>query len=124
MGVYSIYQYVLFVLSAYYLLSRTARFIRREQGQSVYKLILTYLLWLGVAFVAVYPGGAKSIILDFGVEQDIYTIVFLSFVFISIILFRIITVIENIERKITEIVREEALRDLQNKRNENERSRS
>ena len=107
-----IYQIILLSLSAYFIGTRTLSFLKKEKNQSVYKILLTYLIWIGISLVSLFPAHVHPIIQFLGLGENYITLIFLVFVAIFVILFKILSIIERIEKNISDIVRKEALKDL------------
>lgn len=94
----------LFLFFSLYLIGeRLVRFIRKEQGQSIFKLIATILIWGGISYIIFFKLGS---------ENNLNTFIFIGFIIVFVILFKLINILEKNERLLTEIIRKEALKDL------------
>ncbi|MEK7597168.1 MAG: hypothetical protein AAB441_00810 [Patescibacteria group bacterium] len=94
---------LLLIFSLYSIGERVVRFIRKEQGQSVFKLIAIIFIWGGISYVALFKLGS---------ENNLNIFIFIGFVVVFFILFRLINILEKNERLLTEIIRKQALKDL------------
>jgi len=94
---------LLLFFSLYSIGERLVRFIRKEQGQSTFKLIATIFIWGGISYAAFFKLGS---------ENNLNTFIFIGFVVVFFILFRLLSILEKNERLLTEIIRKEALKDL------------
>jgi len=91
---------ILLIFSVYSIVDRIIRFIRKEQNQSVFKLVATIFIWGGISYIALFP------------IHNSNTLIFFGFIVVFFILFRLLSILEKNERLLTEIIRKEALKDL------------
>lgn len=112
----SIVQLLLVIVSAFYILNRIIRFFRKERTQTGFKLITTLLVWGGILYTSLFPESVHDFSRRLGFGENLNTLIFFGFVVILIILFRLLSSIENLERSVTDIVRKEALKDLMTKK--------
>lgn len=98
---------LLFVL---FTLSRVVgRFRAREA--TLGEVIFWSIFWIIVGGVGVYPDVANWLAIALGVGRGADAVVYVALMAVFYILFKIFTRIERIERNMTSIVREIALRD-------------
>lgn len=67
-------------------------------------------LWIGITLAAYWPGSTSFVANIFGVGRGMDLVVFLSILAIFYGLYRVYIKVEKVERKITQLVREDALR--------------
>ncbi|MBI4262597.1 DUF2304 family protein [Candidatus Uhrbacteria bacterium] len=96
--------FVLFALSRVVIRFRAGEMTPRE-------CLFWFFFWVVVGGVGVYPNVASWLAIALGVGRGADAIVYVALLAIFYILFRIFTRIERIERNITALVREIALRD-------------
>lgn len=111
----SIYRLVLIAVSALVVVDRLIRFLKKEESQSFFKLFSTLIIWLPILIISVNPDAAYSIINRLGLGQNLNPLIFISFILVFALLFKLLSLIENLERNITKIVREQALKEIQQK---------
>ena len=109
---FSIIQFVLAIISVFFLGNRIIRFFRKERTQTGFKLIMTLLVWGGILFTSLFPVTVHNLSRTLGFGDNLNTLIFFGFVMVFVILFKLLASIENMERNITEVVRKEALKDL------------
>lgn len=68
------------------------------------------LLWIGIVVAAWWPGTTDIVALRFGVSRGVDLVVFLSILAIFYGIYRVYVKVDKVERKITQLVRQEALR--------------
>ena len=75
--------------------------------------MITLGIWLPVMLTALFPGIVIHIVSFLGLGKNFNTLIFIIFVGIFVFLFKLLSYIERLESNITEIVRKEALKDLE-----------
>ena len=112
----NIYQYIIAGISVWFVGTRLVRFLRREQSQSLFKMLTFLVVWSVIFIIAVSPTTAARLASIAGLGDNSGMVLLLGFIIVFLIIFKLLSVIEHMERNITEIVRREALRDLVVKR--------
>jgi len=108
----SIIRWILIALALFFIIDRFLRFIKKETGQTFYKLFSTLFIWGAVLTISIFPDFAYFISAKLGMGKNLNTLIFFGFVVVFMILFKILSAIENIEKEITKIVREMGIRNL------------
>lgn len=108
-------QVVLVLISLFFLGNRIVKYIRKERTQTVFKLLLTLIIWGGILFTSLFPELVHAISRNIGLGENLNTLIFFGFVVVFVILFKLLSSFESLERQLTEIVRREALKDLYKK---------
>ncbi|MDO8658007.1 MAG: DUF2304 family protein [Candidatus Levybacteria bacterium] len=110
----SIYQIGIILISFFFIVNKLAKFFKREQRESVLKLTTTLFIWFAIIIFSLFPPLARQVSQRLGFGENLNTLIFLGFVIVFILIFKLLGIIENIERAITEIIRKEALKDIKN----------
>ncbi|MEW6387834.1 MAG: DUF2304 domain-containing protein [Thermodesulfobacteriota bacterium] len=108
------YQIILAVVAIGFIYTGLAKFIRKEKKQTIIKLLATVFIWGSVLLFAIFPRTPHIISRDLGFGHNLNTLIFVGFVVVLMIIFKLLTIIERLERDISEIVRKEALKKLNN----------
>ena len=108
----TLYQCILAAIAAGIIILRTIRFVRREQTQSLVKYITVVGIWGSIGAISLFPQIAHFIRITFGFGENFNTIIFIAFVILFALYFRLLSVVEKIESTITEIIRKEALKGI------------
>ncbi len=109
----SMYQWIITFIAAYFIGDRFTRFIRREKTQSLFKFLTIAFLWLCIIAITDIPSFSSWISHMMGLgDKDGNSIILIGFVAVFLILLRMLSIIERIERNITDLVRRDALEDL------------
>lgn len=80
--------------------------------KSIKELIVWGLFWGIIAIIAFYPEITNVIAKISGIQDNINAVVFFAFVLLFFIIFKLVIAIENLEQRITSIVRNKALEDF------------
>lgn len=74
--------------------------------------VLWSALWLAAAIVVLLPQTASLVARVFGVGRGVDVIVYASVTLLFILVFRLFVTLDQLDQKLTELVRHDALRDL------------
>ena len=102
-------QVVIVALAAAALLGAIRRFTRREI--SLRRLVAWIILWVAAAVVVVVPQTSERVAAVLGVGRGADVVIYLSIALLFYLQFRIFTRLDRIDRDMTKIVREQALRN-------------
>ena len=94
------------------IIARIIRFIRKEQGQTFFKLMTTIIVWGSISYISLFPAHLRFVSRSLGFGENLNTFIFFGFVGIAAILFRLLSIVEKLERQMTDIVRKNALKYL------------
>lgn len=103
---------VLVLVSLYQILTRTSAFIRRKGSQTFFKLVLVYIVWGAIGLLSIFPGLSFVISETFGLGENLNTLIFLGFVIVFLVIFRILRTVEILESTLTDLVQKDALRNI------------
>ena len=112
----TIYQWIVAAIALVIIIGRTVRFWKRERTQSLIKYITVVFVWGMIGAVALFPQIAHWIRRTFGFGENFNTLIFITFVLLFVLFFRILSIIERIESQITEFIRRESLQGLVKKK--------
>lgn len=104
-----LYQVVVVAISSVMLYQGIKDFAKRETGQTVLKLLVRLAVWGGMALVAIYPDFTYKISEIIGIVDNINAVILTGFLFVFLIIFKLLSAIEKIEQNISEITRKESL---------------
>ena len=109
----SLLKIIIFLLAVFFIFEAFKKYIRKQKGQTFLKFFIQLTVWLSVAVLIIYPRLAQVISQKLGFGDNLNTLIFLGFILIFLILFKIISLIERLEQNISEIVRKEALEKIE-----------
>lgn len=110
----NLYQIVIFTISAIMLVKGVQNYLSRRMGQTFLKLAVRLIVWGGMGIIAIYPNSTIHFARFIGVVDNINAAILTGFVLIFLIIFKLISAIEKIEQTLSELIRDNALRDLKN----------
>lgn len=108
-----LYQVVVVVISSVMLFQGIKEFVKREAGQTVLKLTVRLVVWGGMALVAIYPNFTYSLSKLMGIEDNITAVIVTGFIFVFLLIFKLLSAIEKLEQNMSELTRRESLKDAQ-----------
>lgn len=114
-----IFQILVVILSSYFIFHGVIKYFSGKTGQTFIKLFATLFIWFSILIFSLFPSLPQNISMILGLGSNLNTLIFLGFVMVFLILFKLISIIERIERTITELVRRESLKDLKDTEKEN-----
>ena len=104
-----LYQIVVVAISSVMLVSGIKEFIHRETGQTWLKLFVRLVVWGGMALIAVYPEFTSWLARAIGMIDNMNAVIMTGFLFVFLLIFKLLSAIEKIEQNISEITRKESL---------------
>ena len=111
----NIYRILLIIVSLTVVTNSIIKFIMRQSGQSVFKVLSALVIWIPILFISFNPSYAYVMSKKLGFGDNLNTLIFMGFIAVFMIIFKLISIIEKLEQNITEIIRKEALKDLLSK---------
>lgn len=97
------------------LINGLMKFLKREKGQTLFKILANTIVWGGISAFSFFPRLSHTLTSLLGFGENLNTLIFLGFIIVFAILFKIINVVERIEKNISQMVRKEALDKIQQK---------
>lgn len=108
-------QIILAVVALALMANGIARFARRERGHNAVRLVASLLVWGGVVTFALFPDVPHDLSVELGLGVNLNTLIFAGFVAVFLVIARLLSSIERLDRTITELVRHEALDPVRGK---------
>ena len=103
-------QIIIVAIAAFVLVGAVRRFRRREI--SLRRLIAWAVLWVAAGVVVLIPQTSERLAALLGVGRGVDVVIYLSIALLFYLQYRIFTRFDKIERDITKVVREQALRNM------------
>lgn len=107
-----VYQILISIIALFYLGRSFSKIIKRQAGQSLLKVGVIVFVWAGVLVFTWYPKLAETINKTFGFGDNLNTLIFIGFVIVFALLFRVLGIIEKIENEIISLVRSQAIASM------------
>lgn len=112
---FHLYQLVIMIVSFAMIYQGTENFIKGKGNQTFLKLAVRIIVWGGMTIIAIFPEVTAIFAKAIGMEGNINAVVLTGFILIFLIIFKLLSAIERLEGQISEIVREEALKKIEDK---------
>lgn len=106
-----LYQVVVVAISSVMLFQGIKEFVKRETGQTLLKLLVRLVVWGGMAVVAIYPNFTYYLSRIIGIEDNITAVIVTGFLFVFLIIFKLLSAIEKLEQNVSELTRRESLKE-------------
>lgn len=100
--------FLLVLFGAFFMTWRRAR----QQVISLREALSWSVLWIGAAVVVVLPQTASTVAHFFGVGRGADFVVYGSIIALFLLVFRVFIMLEQLERKLTQMVQRDALKDV------------
>jgi hypothetical protein len=104
----------LVTVSALFLVDGVHKFFKREERQTLFKLLSYLAIWGSILTLGLFPRASHQISQFLGFGENLNTLIFLGFAVVFFAIFKLLGAVERLERNISEVVRREALEKLEN----------
>ena len=112
-----IYQWLVPVISLFFISRTILQFFRRKRGHQ--SVIIWTVFWVTIALLSVVPNSLSQEIAELlGFKSNVNAIIFVALGWLFILVFFLSATVERLELKLTELVRELAIRESQAESNE------
>ncbi len=109
-----LYQIAITVLAALMIFQGTKKFIQGKQGQTFLKLFVRIVVWGGMALIALFPDLSNFLAQIIGLQGNINAVIMVGFIFIFLIIFKLLSAIERLEQQLSELTRKDSLEEIKN----------
>ena len=103
------YQIIVLVISAVMLTQGVSRLVKNFSSQSFLKIGVRIFIWCGMIVIAFFPSITDVMAHFVGLEGNINAVILVGFLLIFMMIFRILSIIERIERDISILTRKDSL---------------
>lgn len=110
------YQIIVLVVSVVMLTQGVSRLVKNSSSQSFLKIATRLLIWCGMIVIAFFPSVTDVLAHFVGLEGNINAVILVGFLLIFLIIFRLMSIIERIERDISVLARREAINSFSDKK--------
>lgn len=108
------YQIAIFALAAFMIWQGSKQYFRHEGGQTLFKFFVRIIVWGGMSAIAIFPKLSNDLAAFIGIEGNINAVVIVGFVLVFLMIFKLLSAIETLERQITILTRKDATDALSN----------
>ena len=111
-----LYQIVVIIIAAIMLYQGFERFVKRDPSQTLLKFFVRLVIWGGMGAVALFPPISAVIAKFIGIEEDTNAVILTGFLLVFLMIFKLLSAIEKLEKRFTEFVRKDALKKVNKKK--------
>ncbi len=104
-------QIIIALVAVFFLAKSIYQFVKKQAFYTPLKFFSAFFVWSGVLIFALFPHLARIISEKLNIGENLNTLIFIGFVIVFIIIFRLLRTIEALEKNITTLTREIALKD-------------
>lgn len=108
-----LYQIITILLSGIMIFKSLRRFAKREKSYTIVKLGINLIVWGGLTIVMLYPDETTTQAANLlGIEGTLNALILIGFITLLLMIFKLLSAVEKIEKEVTLITRQEALREI------------
>lgn len=107
-----LYQLIVAVLAITMICQGLLRYIRREASQTLLKFLVRLVIWGGMIVVTLFPDVTNWFAKVIGLQGNINAVILTGFLFVFLIMFKLLSSIEKLEKQISVLTRQDALENI------------
>jgi hypothetical protein len=108
----ALYQIIIILVAVVMLIQGTAAYLQKERNQSFLKFLTRLIVWGGMIAIVALPDFTLWLSRGIGIDGNKNAVVLTGFLFVFLILFKLLSTLENLEHQITALVRKDALEKI------------
>lgn len=109
---FHIYQVVVSIISLVMIYQGIAQYIKGKSGQTFLKLATRLIVWGGMGAIAIFPDLSNNIATAIGIEGNINAVILIGFIFIFLMIFKLLSAIERLEQNLSIVIRNDAIKKI------------
>ena len=109
---FHIYQIAISIISAIMIFKGIENYVKGRNGQTFLKVLVRVVVWGGMVLIAIFPTFTNNVAEIIGMEGNINAIILVGFIFVFLMMFKLLSAIERLEQQITTITRDESLSEI------------
>lgn len=110
-----LYQVIVVFIATIMLYQSFAKLIKRDPQQNILKFLTRLAIWGSMGVVALFPPVSSIIAKLIGIEGNVNAVILIGFLSVFIMIFKLLSAIEKLEQKFSELVRKDALKGIKPK---------
>lgn len=107
-----LYQIIIIALSSIMIYQGAIRYLKKESGQTLYKLFVRIIVWGGMALIATFPKITNVVAEFIGIKGNVNAVILVGFLLVFLMIFKLLSAIERLEQNISHLTREETLKEI------------
>jgi hypothetical protein len=110
-----IYQIIVILISLAMIYQGVKNYWTGKSGQTIYKLSIRIIIWGGMVLVALFPNTLSLLAKTLGIIDNLNAVILTGFLLVFLMIFKLLSAIERLEQDMSEVTRNEALKEIKNK---------
>jgi len=107
-----LYQIAVIIVASLMIYQGLDRYFKKQRQQTFLKLLVRLIVWGGMIAIVIYPKASMSLAKIIGIEGNINAVILVGFLFIFLIIFKLLSTIEKIEQQISILTRKDSLKEI------------
>ena len=112
---FHIYQILILLISAFMIFQGIRNYIRGKSGHTFYKLAIRLVVWGGMATLSIFPEKIGLLAKTLGIIDNMNAVILTGFLFIFIMIFKLLSAIERLEQQLSMLIRNDSLKEINKK---------
>lgn len=109
---FHLYQIAITIIAAVMIYQGISRYVKGKGGQTILKLGVRIAVWGGMALIAIFPKFTNILAGTIGIEGNMHAVILTGFIFVFLMLFKLLSAIEKLEQQLSEVTRNDSLKDI------------
>jgi hypothetical protein len=114
---FHLYQIVVFIIAAVMIYKGIENYIKGKNNQTTIKLLTRIIVWGGMALIAIFPNFTNLLAGAIGMQGNINAVILTGFIFVFLMIFKLLSAIERLEQSLSEVTRNDALKEINKNHN-------
>jgi len=112
---FHIYQIVISAISTVMIYQGIENYIKGRNNPTFLKLLARIIVWGGMALITIFPNISTTVAKTIGIEGNINAVILIGFIFVFLMMFKLLSAIEKLEQQLSEVTRSETLKEIKQK---------
>ena len=110
-----VYQVAITIVAALMIFQGVKNFASGKRSQTFLKLLTRIVVWGGMALIALFPRFTFWLADHIGIVGNVNAVILTGFILVFLMIFKLLSAIERLEQKMTELTRKESLEEIDKK---------
>lgn len=109
---FHIYQIAIAIISTVMIYKGVENYFKGRNGQTFLKVLIRVIVWGGMTIIAVFPTFTNDLAHIIGMEGNVNAVILVGFIFVFLMIFKLLSAIERLEQQITTVTRDKSLSEI------------
>lgn len=112
---FHLYQIAITIIAVFMIYQGVNNYVKGKHHPTVLKLLVRIVVWGGMAVVAIFPEVTILLAKFIGIEGNLNAVILTGFILVFLMIFKLLSAIERVESQLSDVVRNEALKEIKRK---------